>query len=147
MSVFVFFWALHLLLAPIWRWEFIPAIPVSIFHFQVLNSQALKPSPRDVSYWFSSPLCISPSEPENPLSSPTWIFSVTQLKLKWTRSPRVHPPRSASIMPSPLAHTYDHPQHFIDPSHGCLQRKSMALPPGEQPSYTVIPSVCSPISH
>lgn len=51
MSVSVFFWAFHLLLAPVWRWEFNPATPVSIFSFlenkrsrQVLHLQALKPS-------------------------------------------------------------------------------------------------------
>lgn len=133
---------------------FIPVIPISISPFlrnkrsgQVLNSQALKPSLCDLSYWFSSSLCISPSEPETPLSSPTWIFSVAQLKLEWTRSPRVHPPRSNSMRSSSLAQTYDYTQHFICPSHGCLWKKPMALPSGEQPIYAVVTSICSPISH
>lgn len=47
-SVFVFFWVLHILQTSMWRWEFIPAMPVCIFSSlrnkssgQALHSQAL----------------------------------------------------------------------------------------------------------
>jgi len=153
MSVFVFFWARHLLLARIWRWEFIPAIPVSIFPFfrnkrfsQILHFQASKPSIPVISLTGSLD-STGFQKPENPHSSPTWVLAVTQLQLKWTCSPRVHPLRSTSIRSSSLAQTYDYTQHFTCPSHGCLRRKFMALPPREKPSYRVITSTSSPISH